>query len=395
MSSKYLLSISLLSVILQGCGDSADEKNLKRRNNELTRQNQELSQAKAQTAAERDAALKNKEASAAELAKAQKELEATKQSLKKSQDEKAAAEKAKAKLELDLSRQETNVRTLNKQIAEKNNLIVEKEAQITALNTRLGGGNSELERARTELAQLKQERDTLKTTVAKAQADADAARQEVKVLQIKIAELASEEANIIEKSLEDVRGLWLTEYKLEGISEGACYEFAHVGPTGNIAQAIACSDGRVQLQKHLFDRFSAQSVPMQTNNDYIGSYGFVVEGTDAGSSCADPSASLLTPSERLIFEMTLQDNGGIGRFPASRSMVVAQGDSFKGFVNASAYFVDNRLNYPQMLALASAPNAEDLTKAAAAFIGVVQDQAANVSLGCFNASGVFSASSSN
>jgi uncharacterized coiled-coil protein SlyX len=395
MSTKYLLSISLLSVILQGCGDTADEKNLKRRNDELTRQNQELSQGKAQTAAERDAALRNKEASAAELAKAQKELEATKQSLKKSQDEKAAAEKAKAKLEADLSKQETTAKTLNKQIAEKNNLIAEKEAQIIALNTQLGGGNSELERVRGELAQLKQERDTLKATVAKVQADADAARQELKVLRTKIAELESQQTNIIEKSLEDVRGLWLTEYKLEGISEGACYEFAHVGSNGNFAQAIACSDGRVQLQKHVFDRFSAQSVPMQTNNDYIGSYGFVVEGIGASSSCADPAASLLTPSDRLIFEMTLQDNGGIGRSPASRSMVVAQGDSFKGYVNASAYFVDNRLNYPEMLALASAPNAEDLTKAAAAFLGGLQAQAANVSLGCFDASGVFSITSSN
>jgi uncharacterized coiled-coil protein SlyX len=395
MSTKTLLSISLLSVILQSCGDSADEKNLKRRNDELTRQNQELAQAKAQTAAERDAALKNKEASAAELAKAQKELESTKQALKKSQDDKAAAEKAKAKLETDLSKQEATAKSLNTQLAEKNNLIAAKEAQILTLTTQLGGGSADLDRARGELAQLKQERDTLKTTLAKVQADADAARQEVKVLQTKIAQLQSQQTNIIEKSLEDVRGLWLTEYTLEGISQGSCYEFAQLDPTGNFAQAIACSDGRVQLQKHLFDRFSAQSVPMQTNNDFIGTYGFVVEGTASSSSCADPSASLLAPSDRLIFEMTAQDFGDNGRSLVSRNMIVANGETFKGFVNASAYFVNNQLNYPQMLALASAPNADDLTKAAAAFLGALQTQAANVSVGCFNASGEFTASSSN
>jgi uncharacterized coiled-coil protein SlyX len=394
MSYKHLLSLGLLTFVLQSCGDTPDEKKLKQRNDELSRQNQELTQSNEQTAAERDAALKNKEATASELAKAQKDLETAKQALKKTQDEKAAVEKTKIKLEADLAKQEKSVKDLNKQIEAKNTVIAEKEAQITSLNSQLGGNSSELKAAQKELTELKQERDALKADAERAEASAKTAREQLKAVQDKILELQSHQTAIIGKSLEDVHGLWLNEVQVERVTDATCYEFVHVGTTGNFAQAIACSDGRVQIQKHFFDRFSAQAVPEKRDSDYLGSYGFALDGIAASNDCNDPT-SLLTAGPRLVFEMTSQDLGDSGGSPASRNMLVVNREVLKDFKIASDYFGENITDYSTISGLATDPRADVLTKAAAAFLGNLEGQADKSTVGCFNAGGIFSTPFSN
>jgi uncharacterized coiled-coil protein SlyX len=397
MSHKRLLSLSLLTIVLQGCGDTPDEKKLKRRNDELKQLNQELSTEKEQTVAERDDAIRKGAATANELAQAQKELDQAKKDLSQAQKDKTAAEASSAKLEGELATQEKTVAGLNETIEAKEALISDKEAEIARLTSELDAAarNPELERARTELKHLKEERDSLKVALEQAQASANGTRKELQNARSRIAELEKQLSDILQKSVENVRGLWINEDEVSLITDSACYEMVHVASNGTFSQAIACGDGRVQIQTHGFERFSAQSVPEQLDNDYVGAYGFVIDGKAVSSSCQDPAASLLTSGDRLIFEMTRQDFGTDYGHLMSRNMVVARGEAFQGFTNASLNFADNKLDYEAMLAIASRSNAGPLSKSAAAFLGGLRGQGANVRLGCFDANGVFTATSSN
>lgn len=187
----------------------------------------------------------------------------------------------------------------------------------------------------------------------------------------------------------------MNQDEVTAIADVACYEFVHVGNDGSFAQAIACRDGRIQIQKHSFDRFSAAAVPNQLDNDYMGAYGFAIDGTASSSTCQDPANSIQKTGKRLVFEMTRQDFGRNYGALISRNMVVTLDQGFKGFSNASLNFVSNKLDYAPMAAIANRAGASDLSKAAATFIGALQSQGTGISQGCFDSSGVFTATSSN
>ncbi len=285
---------------------------------------------------------------------------------------------------------------LEAQLAAKNIIIQDKDAEITALNAQVAGiGNStELADAQAEVAKLKEERDALKLAITQAEAATAKAQQDIVAANKKIAALESSQAGILKKSLEDIQGLWLNQYKVTGIADAACYEFVHLGATGSFTQAVACSDGRVQFQKHSFDRFSAQAIPEQEEIDYLGAYGFVVDGAASSSTCQDPAASVLKAGNRLVFEMTTQDDPGAGNFK-SRSMIVSKDSAFKGFINAGLVFTSNQLDYAAMAAIAGRADAKNLHKAAAMFVGAVEGKGTGISLGCFDANGKFTAQTSN
>jgi hypothetical protein len=213
--------------------------------------------------------------------------------------------------------------------------------------------------------------------------------------QSKLAVLEVRITQILEKSLADVRGLWLSQDQVTAIADSACYEFVHVGNDGSFAQALACRDGRIQIQKHSFDRFSATLVPDQSDNEYVGVYGFAIDGTALSSSCQNPDNSIQKTGRRLVFEMTRQDFGRDYGALISKNMVLSLGQDFKGFSNASLNFVSNKLDYAPMAAIANLAGASDLAKAAATFIGALQSQGTGISLGCFDSNGVFTGASSN
>ncbi|HYX32656.1 MAG TPA: hypothetical protein VE954_06050 [Oligoflexus sp.] len=394
MMTKQILSLSLLTFILQGCGDTQDEKNLKRRNNELARQNAELISDKAQTTAELEAAEKNGATAAGDLAKAQQDLEKATKELGTVKDAKTAAEKAKSKLETELADKKKVALDLNAQIKTKDNLIAEKEAKITELRTTLAS-SPEIDSLRAEITKLQGERDDLKTAVANAEAAATDAAAELQAAQGTIADLEARLARILQNSLADVRGLWLNQDEVTAIANVDCYQFVHVGANGGFAQAVACADGRVQIQKHVFDRFSASAVPVQIENDYMAKYGFAIDGVVSKSTCQDPANSILKAGNRLVFEMTRQDFAYRYGNLISKNLVVPNADGFRGFINGALNFKDNNFNYPQMAAVANEPDASPLDKAAAAFIGGLESQGTNISLGCFDANGVFTAASFN
>ncbi len=464
MSKKQLLSLSLLTFILQSCGDTAEEKKLKNRNAELNRQNTEMLSEKDQSLSERDAAL-------AELTQAQDELIAARQDLNQVTEDKAAAEKAKLSLQTELAAKEKSAKELNQkikdqdrliadkesqiealrvsgstdsaelanlqlklkaaelqaealkterdqlktsladangtsatvkaeleaQLAAKEKLVQEKESQIVELTTRLDAfANPDLEKLLAEIDQLKLERSNLQTARELAEAASTSTSNELKDAQSKLAALEGRVSLILQKSLADVRGLWLNQDQVTAIADVACYEFVHVGSEGSFAQAIACRDGRIQIQKHSFDRFSAAAVPDQSDdNDYFGAYGFAIDGTASSSSCQNPENSILKTGKRLVFEMTRQDFGRSYGALISKNMVVSLGQGFKGFSNASLNFVSNKLDYAPMAAIANVAGASDLSKAAATFIGALQNQGTGISVGCFDSTGVFTAGSSN
>jgi predicted nucleic acid-binding Zn-ribbon protein len=462
MSHKHVISLAVLTFVLQACGDTKDEKNLKRRNKELSQQNTELAQEKDKILADRSA----------ELAKAQQELDAAQQSLGKAKQDKEAAEKAKTALETKLAAQQKSATSLNEQLAAKENeisnkeielaslrnsvanhsaeiqslnekiktaegevkaltserntlkeklaeadsanaavkaeleaqlaakdkLIKDKDAEIATLNVKVATLSStpDLASAQVEITKLKEERDALNLAISQAESAAEKAKQDIAAANKKIAELEKNQTGILKKSLDDIRGLWLNQVKIPGIAGPSCYEFVHLAENGSFAQAVACGDGRVQIQKHSFDRMSAQAVPNQIDdNDYEGTYGFVVDGQAASSTCQDPAASLLKTGNRLVFEMTRQDFGRNNGNFISRNMLVSVETEFKGFTNAGLNFTSNQLDYTTMAAIAGRPGAGNLTKAAAAFLGGLEGKGANIQLGCFDSSGVFTAQSSN
>ena len=187
-------------------------------------------------------------------------------------------------------------------------------------------------------------------------------------------------------SIKNVQGLWLNQKPLASIASANCYEFVHIATDGTLTQAISCADGRLQMNRQVLERLSAEGYRPGISSDFESTYGFVLVGGKASSSCKDPAASLLKVGDRAIFEMSLQDFGRDVSDLDSRYMVVPQGETYKPFQNAAFNFGTNNFSYAAMLAYSNLPNRGALSRSAAVLLGGIEGQ---IVAGCFDATGAF------
>lgn len=394
MANKYLISASLLTFVLQACGAQKDANgDLTRENDQLRQENRELFTASEKAKADREQAAAAQQTAEQELAasaKALEDSEKTRSDLQLAftnlQDQKAAAEKERLRLENALKVKAQESIDLRKSIDDKNKQIAGLNDQITQLRAAVSPDPQLIGSLQDQIKALTTEKETLQNGLNQALLDKDNAEKSLAEANQRIALLQNQMQSTVATSIKNVQGLWLNQKPLASIASANCYEFVHIATDGTLTQAISCADGRLQMNRQVLERLSAEGYRPGISSDFESTYGFVLVGGKASSSCKDPAASLLKVGDRAIFEMSLQDFGRDVSDLDSRYMVVPQGETYKPFQNAAFNFGTNNFSYAAMLAYSNLPNRGALSRSAAVLLGGIEGQ---IVAGCFDATGAF------